>query len=229
MKNKKMNKKANNRRNFIKQSGLLGLASVVNLPAMAFSGQNNNKSLPYVNFTRDGLDFSPEDYAKKLVEIADKKGIAIDSYSNYGVVEALEKKMASVLGKEAAVFMPTGTLANHVAIRKLAGEKSRVLVQAESHIYNDSGDCLGELSGLNVVPLNPGQTQFTLKNLKAQSNRVQHGRVKTSIGAISIESPVRRANNQVFDFEEMKKRVARAGDAARDKKERVLASLRLAE
>lgn len=205
MKNKKMNKKANNRRNFIKQSGLLGLASVVNLPAMAFSGQNNNKSLPYVNFTRDGLDFSPEDYAKKLVEIADKKGIAIDSYSNYGVVEALEKKMASVLGKEAAVFMPTGTLANHVAIRKLAGEKSRVLVQAESHIYNDSGDCLGELSGLNVVPLNPGQTQFTLKNLKAQSDRVQHGRVKTSIGAISIESPVRRTNNQVFNFEEMKK------------------------
>ena len=192
-------------RNFIKQSGLIVLASLVNLPALAFSGQDNNKNLPYVNFTRDGLDFSTKDYADKLSEIADSKGIAVDSYSNHGVVEELEKKMAAALGKEAAVYMPTGTLANHIAIRILAGNKTRVLVQAESHIYNDSGDCAEVLSNINLVPLNPGQTQFTLKDIKSQINRVNNGRVKTGVGAISIESPVRRTNNAVFDFEEMKR------------------------
>lgn len=199
------NKEKNQRRNFLKQTGLLGAASLVSLPALSFADHKNNKSAPYVNFTRDGLDFSTEDYAKKLAEIADTKGIAIDNYSNYGVVEELEKKMASALGKEAAVYMPTGTLANHIAIRKLAGDKTRVLVQAESHIYNDSGDTVQVLSNLNLVPLNPGQTQFTLNDVGSQAEQVSSGRVKTGIGVISIESPVRRTNNEVFDYEEMKK------------------------
>ena len=203
MEDKKMN--SNQRRNFIKQSGLIGLASLVNLPALAFSGQDNSRKMPYVNFTRDGLDFSTKDYASKLAEIAESKGIDIDSYSNGGVVDELEKKMAAALGKEASVFMPTGTLANHIAIRKLAGNKTRVLVQAESHIYNDTGDSAQVLSNLNLVPLNPGQTQFTLQDIKAQVGRVNNGRVKTGIGAISIESPVRRTNNEVFDYAEMKK------------------------
>lgn len=184
---------------------MVGLASLINLPAMAFTGNDNSKNLPYVNFTRDGLDFSTNDYANKLAEIADSKGIDIDSYSNGGVVEELEKKMAAALGKEAAVFMPTGTLPNHIAIRKLAGNNPRVLVQAESHIYNDSGDCAEVLSNLNLVPMNPGQTQFTLADVKEQVLRVNNGRVKTGIGAISIESPVRRTNNEVFDYAEMKK------------------------
>ena len=192
------------RRSFIKRSGLIGLASLVNLPALAFSENNNGKTLPYINFTRDGLDFSTKDYIDKLSEIQESNGIAIDSYSNGGVVEALEKKMAKALGKEAAVYMPTGTLANHIAIRVLAGKNTRVLVQAESHLYNDSGDCAQVLSNLNLVPLNPGQTQFTLEDVKAQAGRVDKGRVKTGIGAISIESPVRRTNNEVFDYDEIK-------------------------
>jgi threonine aldolase len=40
-----------------------------------------------------------------------------------------------VLGKEQAMFMPTGTLANHLAVRALAGGPSRVIVQNESHLY----------------------------------------------------------------------------------------------
>jgi len=56
------------------------------------------------------------------------------------------------VGKEAAKFVPTDTLANHLAIKKLAGNDRRFLVQAESHLYNDSGDCAETLSGLNLIP-----------------------------------------------------------------------------
>ncbi len=194
-----------NRRVFLKQTGLIGMASLLNLPAKAFSSNDTSKKFPYVNLTRDGIDFSTEDYARKLVEISQDRGIAIDSYCNHGVVEEMEKKIATALGKEAAVYMPTGTLANHIAVRLLAGNRTRVLVQAESHLYNDSGDCAEVLSNLNLVPLQPGKTQFTLADVKQQMKRVNHGRVKTGIGAISIESPVRRTKNQFFDYEEMEK------------------------
>ena len=60
------------------------------------------------------------------------------------------------------MFVPTGTLANHVAVRKLAGNDCRVLVQEENHLYNDSGDCAETLSGLNLIPSAQGHSTIEL-------------------------------------------------------------------
>ena len=106
-----------------------------------------------VQFCSDGLGLSPAEYARLLGEIAASRGIDTDDYSRGGVVAELETKMAALLGKEAAVFLPTGTLANHLAVRLLTRKARRVLVQAESHLLNDEGDCTQTLSGLTLVPL----------------------------------------------------------------------------
>ena len=68
----------------------------------------------------DGLGLGPGEYAALLNRLVDEKGIVPDSYSLGGVVEELEVRCARVLGKERAIFMPTGTLANHMAVRALA-------------------------------------------------------------------------------------------------------------
>ena len=113
--------------------------------------------------------------------------------------------MAELLGKEAALFLPTGTLANHLALRLLTGPgRRRVLVQAESHLYCDAGDGAQELSGLNLIPLAQGRASFTLAEVRAELARAETGRVATGIGAISIESPVRRRAGELFDIAEMK-------------------------
>jgi threonine aldolase len=111
--------------------------------------------------------------------------------------------MAALLGKEMAVWLPTGTLANHLAVRLLAKDKRRVLVQAESHLYNDSGDCAQTLSGLNLVPLAAGKAAFTVDDVERASNEAQRGRVATPVGALQIETPVRRRQGESFDFKEM--------------------------
>src|SRR5205814_4327181 len=85
-----------------------------------------------VQFRSDGLGLSPAAYVRVLAEIAETRGIAEDDYSREGVVAELEGRIAALLGKEAAVFMPSGTLANHLALRLLAGTGRRVLVQHES-------------------------------------------------------------------------------------------------
>ena len=147
------------RRNFLITGGLATAA----VPAMAV----NLQAFPVkVNFTRDGLDLSISEYSDLLIRIESSEHMEPDLYSRGGVVEELEKRMAGILGKESAVFMPTGTLANHIAIRKLAGEKRRVIVQAESHIYRDSGDCASSLSGLNLIPLGQDQVGFSLGQVK---------------------------------------------------------------
>ena len=95
-----------------------------------------------------------------------------------GVVEELEQRFAKLLGKETAIFMPTGTLANHIALRTLAGNRRRVLVQSESHIYNDTGDCVETLSGLNMMPLAPGRARIL--GHRAQGARRLRPRAKTN-------------------------------------------------
>ncbi len=191
------------RRNFLKLAGL----SAFSFPLMSFQSiemaKQHPATKPKVQFTRDGLDHSPEEYAALLVLLTKDNALQTDSYSNGGVVAALEEKFAKMLGTESAIFMPTGTLANHIAIRKHAGDQRKVIVQAESHIYNDSGDCAQTISSLNLMPLGEGETSFSLDDVQKAIARAEHGRVKTEVGCISIESPVRRTDNQMFDFDEM--------------------------
>ena len=108
--------------------------------------------------------------------MAEEGRIERDSYSNGGVVQVLEEQFAGILGKERAVFMPTGTLANHLAVRSLAGPGGgRAIVQAEAHLYNDSGDCVQTLSAIPLIPLAPGRPTFTLEQVKEIVERTRGG------------------------------------------------------
>jgi threonine aldolase len=158
-----------------------------------------------VQFRSDGLGLSPVAYARLLAEIAERRGIAPDDYSRGGVVAELEARMAALLGKETAVFLPTGTLANHLALRLLARTGRRVLVQRESHLYCDEGDAAQQLSGLNLVPLAPGRANFTFDEAMAEIAGPADARVAVPVGAISIETPVRRCDGAAFDFTEMRR------------------------
>jgi threonine aldolase len=160
---------------------------------------------PIVQFRSDGLGLSPLAYARLLAEIAETRGIAADDYTRDGVVAELEARMAGLLGKETAVFLPTGTLANHLAVRLLAGRGKRVLVQQESHLWNDEGDCAAQLSALTLVPLAPGRADFTLEEVERAVAGAPEMRVATPVGAISVETPVRRVAGAAFDPAELRR------------------------
>src|SRR5215831_15820362 len=130
-----------------------------------------------VDATGDGIHHTPAEYARLLARLTETGGVEPDSYSIGGAVAKLEARMAAVLGKEAAVWLPTGTLANQLAVRLLAGSRRRVLVQAESHLYNDCGDCAQTLSGLNLIPLTPGRATFTLQEVEQAARDSLEGRV----------------------------------------------------
>ena len=157
-----------------------------------------------VIFRGDGEPKTPLTMLQQLAEFDQKFTLKEDAYSLGGNVEQLEKKCAEMLGKEAAVFMPTGTLANHLAIRKLCGVKPRAIVQEQSHLYNDSGDCVTRLSNINLIPLAKGCPYFTLETLKAAVEQAESGRVINPVGTVMVESPVRRQSGKIMPFDEMK-------------------------
>ena len=157
-----------------------------------------------VIFRGDGEPKTPSMMLQRLAEFDQKFTLREDTYSLGGTVEQLEKKCAEMLGKETAVFMPTGTLANHLAIRKLCGTKPRAIVQEQSHLYNDSGDCVTRLSNINLIPLAKRCPYFTLETLKTAVEQAESGRVINPVGAVMIESPVRRQSGKIMPFDEMK-------------------------
>ena len=197
------------RRRFL-QTGALGLGAGALGPGPAAgqgggvrSGSTAEPSTGRVRMSGDGLGLTPADQGRLLARLAGEGRIARDSYSNGGVVGELEERFAALLGKERAVFMPTGTLANHLAVRALAGGRGRAVVQAESHLFNDSGDCVQTLSGITLMPLAPGRATFTLDDVQEVIDRTAGGRVSRPVSVISVETPVRRRFGERFDQAEL--------------------------
>ena len=195
-----------NRRRFL-EVGTLGVGYSALAPH-ASAKQSSQIATNRVRMIGDGLGFSPKELADIWTQLATTGEIEPDSYSNGGTVEHLENACAAVLGKERAIFMPTGTLANHLAVRALAGGTGRAIVQAESHLYNDSGDCVQTLTNMPLVALGPNQASFSIAQLETAVERAQTGRVETPIRVISVETPVRRRFGETFDANELERVVS---------------------
>jgi len=168
---------------------------------------------PEVNLVSDGRRLSAVQYAALLRELAETSAVGADTYGAGGAVQALEEEFAKRTGKEKALFLPTGTMANQLALKLLAGEKSKIFVQDQSHIYRDEEDAAQVVHGKRLMPLAPDAATFTLEELQAAIDHYRRNEIfETGVGAIAIENPVRRRDEEIFDFGEIEKiaRFARA-------------------
>jgi threonine aldolase len=104
-----------NRRSFLKASGLTLLPGV--LPALPVLANGTNKqpvpaNEPIVKLFGDGEFYDGLSYLEQLQLANSKQPIKVDRYGSGGAVEELEKKFEAITGKEKAVYMPSGTMAN---------------------------------------------------------------------------------------------------------------------
>jgi threonine aldolase len=197
------------RRSFLQLSGAAAVAPFT--PTRTSTPRASRPEDPEVSFAGDGLPLSPRDYAQLLARLAAADPQIEDVYGSGGAVKRLEAAFAQLTGKERAVFVPTGTLANQLAIAVLARDKTKVFVQEQSHIYRDEADAAQSVFGKRLMPLVPDRCTFTLEDLKAAIDDYHHREVfESGIGALAIENPVRRRNGEVFDFGEMKRVTAYA-------------------
>ncbi|HEY4253048.1 MAG TPA: beta-eliminating lyase-related protein, partial [Roseomonas sp.] len=77
-----------------------------------------------------------------------------DGYSDDPTVNRLEQQAASMLGKQAAVLMPTGTMGNLVAIMAQTGRGDDVILEASAHIYRTEQGGIASIAGVpyRVLP-----------------------------------------------------------------------------
>ncbi len=85
--------------------------------------------------------------AMRAAEVGD------DQFGEDPTVRALEERTAEVLGKEAAIFVPSGTMGNQIGLRLHTSPGDQVLIEAGGHIFNAEAGAPGLLSGVVMRPL----------------------------------------------------------------------------
>lgn len=193
-----------NRRQFLKASGLAITPAFI--PAMVSARDTSPPAEPIVKFFYDGEDFNPAQYLEELQKINSREPIRRDFYMQGGAVDALQKKFEAITGMEKAIYMPTGTMANQLAIAVLSGNNTKVFVQDLSHVYRDEADAAQSVFNKRLMPLAMDKTFFTADELKDAVEQLKSREVfQSGIGAVSIENPVRRAEGRMVPVEEIRK------------------------
>lgn len=189
------------RREFIKQFGvalpmMIGSASLVD----RFFDDSVHRT-GKVELLSDSPFLTPNEYLKQLTAIP---SISRDIYGNGGAVRELEEQFKILTGKEAAIFLPTGTMANQLAIYLLSGDNTKVLVQEDSHVFRDEADAAQSVYGKRLVPIQSGVAGITADDISRKLSELYAGEVfRSGVGAISIESPVRRRDGQLVTYSEL--------------------------
>ena len=187
------------RRGFLRGAAATGLLSTALPPIMAQTAAATVVETPITDKTialnGDSPPTTHEAEVEKLLALM-TKGPYADVYLKGGAVTEFEQHMAKLLGKEDAGFFPTGTLANNLAVRLLCGDRKNLLIQHEAHLYQDEGEGPSLLSGINMIPTGgPGKPIPPLEDwAEALDVASKTAYYPMRVGALSIESPVRRGN-----------------------------------
>jgi threonine aldolase len=82
-------------------------------------------------------------------------------------VHELCDRMAALMGKEAAVFLPSGTMCNVIAILTHCAKGDEVIAHETSHILHSEGGAHAALTGVQIMPLKGPRGMFTADDVRA--------------------------------------------------------------
>ncbi|GFD92665.1 threonine aldolase [Alteromonas sp. KUL156] len=130
-------------------------------------------------------------------------------------VNLLQEKVADLFGMEAALFFPSGTMANQTAIKIHTQPGDRMFCDKWAHVYNYEGGGAAFNAGVTSCLIDGGRGMFTANQLAS----VVGGRndIHTPYSRlVCVENTTNKGGGACWDFEELQKiqKVAKANDLA---------------
>jgi threonine aldolase len=115
----------------------------------AFYMETHMARNPYSDFRSDTVT-KPTDRMRRAMAEAE---VGDDVLGDDPTVQKLEALAAQVMGKEAGLYLPSGTMGNSVAVKAWTRELEEVIVEAKCHIYNMESTHLTFISRVTPRPL----------------------------------------------------------------------------
>ena len=122
-----------------------------------------------------------------------------DVFEDDPTVKKLEEKVAAILGHEAALYVPSGTMSNQISLRLLAGPGDEILCESGSHIFNYEVAAASALSGIQLHPLNAALGILSPGILAPQIRSENVHTPRTAV--IALENTHNRAGGTVYPME----------------------------
>ena len=98
---------------------------------------------------------------KAMKEVMMASVVGDDVLQDDPTVKQLEEKIAKMCGMEAALFVPSGTMSNAIAIRAHTSPGDEIIMERTSHIYQYEGGGYAALSGVSVALIDGHKGQLT--------------------------------------------------------------------
>lgn len=119
-------------------------------------------------------DFRSDTVTKPTAEMREameNAEVGDDVLGDDPTVKKLEEIAARKVEKEAALFVPSGTMGNAIAVKVWTTEGEEVIVEEKSHIYNYESGHLAFISRVIPRPLSSNRGVYDLERLKAAVNK----------------------------------------------------------
>lgn len=124
-----------------------------------------------------------------------------DAYGEDPTVRRLESLSAAQLGTEAALFVPSGTMANQVALRTLGVPGTEVLCGERAHVYRHERAASAVNAGVQLHPLPDGDGRLHVRDVEHAVTSVAHHLPSTS--ALFVENTCMPASGRPIGAEVM--------------------------
>jgi len=116
-------------------------------------------------------------------------------------VKLLEGRMAKLLGKEAAVYVPSGTMSNTIALLSQTSPGDEVILDRNCHIFNYEAGGASVLGGLQLFPLDGPSGLLPLEGLPAAVRPANIHHPRTAI--VAVENTHNRAGGRVYPLDQL--------------------------
>jgi threonine aldolase len=124
-----------------------------------------------------------------------------DVFGEDPTVNSLQEKVANLLGKEAALFVPSGTMANQLSIKSHTQPGDEVIIEASSHPYNFEGGAGAALSGIQFQCLKGVRGILDASQIEEAIRPADHHFPVTKL--ICLENTHNRGGGSVHPLEKM--------------------------
>jgi threonine aldolase len=116
-------------------------------------------------------------------------------------INNLESKAAALFGMEAAVFCPSGTMTNQIAIKCHTQPGDEVICDYDAHIYQYEGGGIAFNAGASVRLINGDRGRITAAQVEAHINPDDVHRANTSL--VCLENTSNRGGGSCYDWNDI--------------------------
>lgn len=138
----------------------------------------------------------------EMLEIIRSAPVGDDVYGEDPSVNQLQTLMASVFGKEAALYVPSGTMANQLCLRTHSEPGDEVICDYKAHIFNYESGAAGNLSQVQLHPLHGEHGILSVDQIKSAVREKAYWNPWTKL--IALENTGNKAGGTIYPIERIK-------------------------